>query len=454
LTVVAVTASAVACGGHESGHGNMTRGLLPRRTVVWLPPSGLDGDWADRLQRAGVDELVVRRGKVVISGSAPVLRLVPAPVVEGSIPVAVALTLELTGDDVDPVVAAAVWDALTDDPDWVSPSELILDLPMTPSGTADFVRTLSMESSVRVLPLLTRLQLADDEAVAVAIAARECVVPLFGTDAGGLRGLSDGTTSPLADQLGPLAATGVRVRAGISLVPTTQPEIDGWGDDLGGLAERQVAEVSTTSALDRTFILREPVEWSGRQWSAGDELAIRWFDVSRLDRALAESSRLILPELGGWDLVWLPPRADGLGMGRAALVSYLEGHGPGPSPEVEIESAGSGYRLRFSNPTSFASAVTTVGNWVEIGAATGPLVAENRGDFDRVELGTGRGRGFRSTGGDRLDTLRLYETYLGPGEVLTSGPIRVPSNRSPLTIRWQITLSSGAIVTGDARSGD
>ena len=53
--------------------------------------------------------------------------------------------------------------------------------------------------------------------------------------------------------------------------------------------------------------MQRPVEWSGRTWEGGDQIAVSWWDCARLHASLAEIDRLVLPEVVGWDLVPLPP---------------------------------------------------------------------------------------------------------------------------------------------------
>jgi hypothetical protein len=105
-------------------------------------------------------------------------------------------------------------------------------------------------------------------------------------------------------------------------------------------------------------------------------------------------------------------------------------------------------RVRIANPTPFGSAVTSVGNFVEVSVASGALVAEDRGDFDGVELGMLRGGEFRPAAAGRFDAVHLQEIYLAPGESITSGPIRVPTDSTPVSVRWQVMLSSGERLVG------
>ncbi len=451
LILAALTVCAAAgCGGSGNGTGGrVSDATRPRRLVIWIGPEGLDSEWAERLQRVGVDGLVMTRGRVLVRDRTPVLRLDPPPPIAGSIPVAVALRIEIEADEVDPAVASALWDGLVADPDWVAPSEIVVDLPRVVPGTAELVHALAETSATPVVPVLTVDQLALPDAEEVVRQTGTCLVPSFGTGASWLRGL-DGSPAvdPLRERLDGLIASGARVRIGISTVPRTDPPVDGWGDDLGPLTDGSSAEVSTTSTLDRTFVFRRPLDWSGRRWAAGERVAVRWIDASRLDAAFEESARIVLPEIAGWDVVHLPPRPQGLGMGREAMVRYLAGEGPGPSPEVTADRSGRSVRVRLANPTPFGSAVTSVGNFVEISVASGALVAEDRGEFDGVELGTSRGGDFRSAAAGRYDAVRLVETYLAPGEALDSGPIRLPTASSDVTIRWQVMVMSGERLVG------
>jgi len=450
ILAAVIVCAAAGCGGSGGGTGGpVSDTTRPRRMVIWIGPEGLDLEWAERLQRVGVDGLVVTRGRVLIRERTPVLRLEPPPPVAGSIPVAVALRIEIEADEVDPAVATSLWDGLVADPDWAAPSELVVDLPKVVPGTADLIRALAETSATPVVPVLTVDQLELPDAQEVVRQAGACLVPSSGTGAGWLRGL-DGSPAvvPLRERLAGLIAADARVRIGVSAVPRTDPPLEGWGDDLGPLADGSAAEVSTTSTLDRTFILRRSLDWSGRRWAAGDRVAVRWVDASRLDAVFEESARIVLPEIAGWDVVRLPPEPQGLGMGREALVRYLAGEGPAPSPEVTAERSGRSVRVRLSNPTPFGSAVTSVGNFVEISVASGALVAEDRGAFDGVELGTSRGGDFRSAAAGRYDTVRLVETYLAPGEVLDSGPVRLPTATSDVTVRWQVMVMSGERLVG------
>ena len=421
----------------------------PRRLVVWLDESGIDEATADRLQRVGVDEVVMWRGTVDLSGQAPVLRIGSAGPVEGSIPLGIAVAVSGVRPDLDEDTANAVWRALEADLGGALPAEVILDLPDLADGVDDFVVALQEVSGIAVVPILSFTQLATELGQHVAAATRSCVVPAFGTDGSILRGIGELDPLPLREKLAPLAESGVRVRIAIVIQPRTEPSLGGPGDDLDPLTERGVTTVSTNSVLDRTFTFERNASWSGRQWSAGDTLAARWIDASRLQAAIAESQGLLLPELGGWDVMTLPPEGLELGLSRDTLIRYLGGEGPEPAVELDVQRSGRSLRVTLSNTSPFATAVSNHGNWLEVSVEEGWLTVDGRGSFERLTRGTVSGGRWDQGDFDRVNAARFFEVYLAPGETVTSGAIQVPSSRSRVTVRYNLTLSDGTAVTGE-----
>jgi hypothetical protein len=377
-----------------------------------------------------------------------VLRFEPRPPLAGSLPVGFLLEVEGARPDLADGTAGSVWRALMAEEDGVPPAEIIVDLPDLPAGVATFVHELASAAGIPVVPVLAVDQLAQEEAIRVARAAGQCLVPAFGTEAPSLRGVESRGVQPLARKLEPLAETGVRVRVGIGLEPEVRPAIGSWGDDLGPLTESGNADVRTSSQLDRTFVVQRPVEWSGRTWEGGDQIAVSWWDCARLHASLAEIDRLVLPEVVGWDLVPLPPPGPRLGMGEEALLSYLAGTGPGPRIRVELSRSSGTVRATMTNDGPFVSAVSGAGNWLEVAASQGAVVVSDRGSFDTIELGTRRGNEWDTISGGVADAVRFHDTYIAPGEVLTTGPIRLTVGRSEVRVRWHLLLSSGQQVSG------
>jgi hypothetical protein len=438
-----------ACGGETPSFFEASP--APRRLVMWLESDGLDLSTSALLQRAGVDEVVVRRGSVDLAGGAPELRIDPVGVIEGSIPVGIVLEVRGAHPNIDRSVAEAVWQGVERELDGAIPAELILDIPRLAPGLEDFVTDLSEVSGLAVVPLLGFEQLQTVEGIQIAEAARNCIIPAFGTDGAGLRSIGELDPLPLDKKLAPLVGTGVRVRLGISLQPRTEPVLDESGEDLNPLTEAQTSKVTTRSTLDRSFDFEKSIEWSGRSWQPGERVAIRWMDACRLHVALQEIQRLAVPEVAGWDYVSFPAADLTLGLTREALLRYLQGDGPGPDVQVRVERSGRSVRVRLSNPSPFATAVSNYGNWLQVAVGQGLIVSEGRGSFDGVTLGSLQSGQWQE--GDRgpVDAARFGELYLAPGEELVTGAVRLPSRRSRVSVIWHLTLFDGSEITGELR---
>jgi len=438
------------------GRGNLPPSFqevtpAPRRVVVWLEPDGLDSDVAETLRMAGVDEVVVRRGSVNLAGRAPVLRLRPAPAIVGAIPVGIALEVGGIREGLDEDMAEAMWRGIESELGDATPAELILDLPTVPDGLDGFVSHLAQISGVPVVPVLGFEQLQSEAGRRLAVAARGCIVPAFGTAGADLRGVRELDPLPLIKKLEPMRDSGIRVRLGIVLRPRTEPVLDGPLEDLDPLTEDLASEVSTSSTLDRSFIFAKEIEWSGRRWQPGERVDVRWMDAARLHGALQEIHRVILPEVGGWDLVPLPGEDQGLGLGREVLMRYLGGEGPAPDIHLRAERRGRSLKVIVGNTSPFGSAVSNFGNWVEISVDAGRLVADDRGGFERVGLGTFRRGEWKLGGSGEVNAVRFNEVYFAPEEEITTGLIRLPSSRSRVTVRWRVVLGDGSELAGTAQ---
>jgi len=438
----------IGCSDHAIEHLAGDVAPTPRRLVVWLDGGGVDAETADRLADSGVDQLVVRRGLIRLSDAAPVVQLHPRPPIGGSLPVAVALELRGVASDVDEQAADAVWSALESDFGDRLPPELILDLPEVGEAAGLFVSRLARRSGLAVVPILTVSQLQTEVGRTVAQAAHRCIVPVFGAQDADLRGLDDMDTQPLAARLAAVESLGVRVRIAVALRPKTEPEVSPWAQDIDPLTDGDAAEIKRTSTLDRTFATRRPLTWGGRDFGAGQSIAVAWVDASRLGFFFRESQRVVLPEVEGWDLVSLPPAGSNLGLDRDELIGYLGGEGPDPAVDLRVNRDGRLLTVEMTNASIFRSAITGFGNWVQVELESGSLVASSRGSFDRVILGSLKSGEWRSNPTGGPDAVRFVETYLAPGESVKTGSIRLPSGRSRVVVRWQVQLSDGATLTG------
>jgi hypothetical protein len=446
--LVVVVSALGACGGGAADHEAELVAPVPRRTAVWLPAEGIAAEWAARLAAVGVDQLVVRRGSILLTGPTPVVQLNDAPVIEGPIPSAVVLEVRGTSPELGEATADAVWGGLAAHFGDRLPAELILDLPVLFDGTSAFVSQLASRSGLGVVPVLTVSQIGTEEGMAVARAAHGCIVPVFGVDGPDLRGIGDMRNQPLRLKLAAVRELGVRVRLAVALRPKTDPAVEGWAEDLDRLTVPENADIKRTSTLDRSFVVRQPLAWGGRSWSEGETIAVSWVDAAKLRAFLTESHRTILPDVGGWDLITMPPVGSNLGLDREELVRFLGGEGPEPKIDVKLRRNGQTLTVEMSNPSIFRSAVTGVGTWVQVEISSGSLTVRSRGSFNRVILGTVAGGEWQPNPPAGPDAVRFLETYLAPGEELKSGAIRLPSSRSRVTARWQVQLSDGSAISG------
>jgi len=444
LVAAVVAALCFACNGADQSYLEVPP--TPRRAAVWVDENGLDAATSERMRAAGVDEIVVRIGGLNLAGQAPVLRFTPTAHVEGGIPVGIVLEVEGARPGLGETAAEAVWRALDNELRGKTPAEIILDTPRLSEGFDQFAESLTEVSGVSVVPLLSFEQLQEEDGLRLASVARTVVIPAFGSDGADLRGIGDLDPLPLSEKLEPLVGVDVKVRLAVVLSPRTDPAIEGPGDDLDPLTE--VATVSTASILDRTFTFDRALTWSGRSWKPGDTLALRWVDAAKLQAALKEIHRLAMPEVAGWDLVSLPPEERSLGLGRDTLLRYLEGEGPEPSIEIRAERDGRNLRVFLANTGPFVTAVTNHGNWVQVSVEDGWIQARDSGSFDGLRLGNSVNGEWRESDLDRFNAVRFTEVYLGPGEHLDSGSVRLPSTRTRALIGWHLTLSDGSSVSG------
>jgi hypothetical protein len=448
LPTIAWVVFLAACGGPSLETTVDEVPLTPRRLVVWVDGGGIDAEIGDRLASVGVDQIVVHRGTVLLSGGAPVVQLRPAPPVGGPVPVAVVLEVRGLDDEDRSSAAEAVWASLEADFGDRSPAELILDLRDLGGAAPGFVERLQHRSGLAVVPLLSLEQLQTEAGRAVARAANSCIVPVFGTVGGELRGLRGMPAQPLAAKLEPIRDLGVKVRVAAALRPLTDPPTRGWAEDLDPLTDEANATIRRTSTLDRSFVVARPLSWGGTAFTEGQTIAVTWIDTARLNTFLAESHRVILPEIVGWDLVSLPPAGPNLGLDRDELIRYLGGEGPAPKVTVDIRRRGRSVAVVVTNPGPFRSAVTGFGNRIQIELASGSLVASSRGGFDRIVLGTMERGEWSPNPAGGPDAVRFIETYLAPGETIETGTVRLPSSRSRIVVRWQVQLSDGRVIGG------
>jgi hypothetical protein len=419
-----------------------------REFVVWSEQA-VDEEMAIRLAGIGVDRVVVRRGLIDLRSGSPVLRMSAAPSVAGDLDIGHWYYVTAGNRELNEESGALVWHSIASSLDRL-PSEVLIEFASVPRGADGFIRRLADQSGLPVILVIPGPQLGADAVRKASLAAHAVVVPAAGTSDADLRGLGEDRSVPLDERLAVLGRDGVPIRAAIGLRPTTVPSLDEWGEDLNLLTETGLGEISTVTDLDRKFSVRRSLDWSGLELRAGDAVEARWMDAARLSDAIQEIDRLSVPEVLGWDLIPFPlDDQAALGISSEAVFSYFEGYGPAPDLDVEVRRSGRTLRVTLTNRGPFVSAVSAFGNMVEVRIGSGQLVATDRGEFDRVALGTLKGGAWESAVGGDVNAVRFLEHYIGPGESIVSGAVRLPSWRTPYTVQWRVVLSTGEEIVSE-----
>jgi hypothetical protein len=443
-------AGTIACSGGAPPVTDAPEGSSPqlRQLVAWIDQP-VDEELAIRMAGIGVDRVVVRRGRIDVRSGSPVLRMSAASRVPDTMDIGHWYFVTADETALSDEIGAIVWHTIASSLERL-PSEVLLEFSTVPAGAGDFIRRLADQSGIPVILVIPTSQLKNPQVVEAARKADGAVVPVAGASDADLRGLSEDRSEPLSERLVALGLNGVPIRAAIGLRSFTSPTLSTWGEDLNLLTETGLGEVSTVTDLDRKFTVQRALDWSGLELKAGDVVEVRWMDAARLDATLREVDRLKVPNVTGWDLLPFPPPGDeALGISREALFSYFEGHGPAPELIAEVRRSGRTLRVTLTNESPFGTAVSAFGNQLEVRIGSGQLVATDRGEFDRVALGTVNQGEWKSAVGGDVNAVRFLENYIGPGESIVSGAVRLPDWRTSYVVQWRVVLSTGEEVVSD-----
>jgi hypothetical protein len=245
-----------------------------------------------------------------------------------------------------------------------------------------------------------------------------------------------------------LDATHQPYRAAIVVVARAAPPPGAAGASLAQIASPEASSYRPSERGD-AFLLRHDVDWGGAHVAAGQTITVDAVETVRYHRDLRWLLCPLRPSLLGWDTVGLPAAEPALGMSREALLEYLQGGMPYPVPRVGAEPiTGTGLRVTVANPTAQASALSTVGNWVEVAfVGTEPLDAQ-LGDFAGIEYGKRVAGNWRRTAARDATSCRFFMTYLGPRGHIASGLLAFISRPHDVRVRWGLRLGDGTDVVG------
>ena len=241
---------------------------------------------------------------------------------------------------------------------------------------------------------------------------------------------------------------GVEYRAMIVVAPRSVPPPGPRGGSLVALADAETAVYAPGERGDR-YQLRRALDWGGVTVGAGESIEVDAPDAASYDRDLGYPLRPARSRLVGWDTAGLVSDDVPLGFSYEGLASYLSGRGPAPAPEIRVEWPSPAVaRVTVTNPTAFASAAATTGNWVEVQFADSEVREVELGQFRGVDYGKVTGVRWRRTGPGDANAVRLFMTVVAPGMTLGGGTIAFVAKPRDVRVRWGLRLSSGASAVG------
>lgn len=170
-------------------------------------------------------------------------------------------------------------------------------------------------------------------------------------------------------------------------------------------------------------------------------------------RALASASRWATPKfLGRVFLVGGVPK-DGHLIGYQAVRALLTGKPLEPRLAVEARpgEAGRGwveFSVAAANTGPTPTDLSHYNSWVQVRVEGGTVAAVRPGDFDRYEQLTSEAEGLKPTSSTRASVCRLFENIFVPGEVVTSGPIRIAGAHPRVFVSWHLTMPDAKVNNG------
>jgi hypothetical protein len=436
------------------------RGLSkPRGSVLWITPDAGPVETADleTLEPLGVGEVFQQVGELTWQGAEPVVT--PAWT-EAAALRHTAVTLVLAGEAPPPEAdAEAAAEALAGElrrleleaqGRGLAPVGLHLDLGLGTAG-AEPLAGLLAELGGRVEPpmllsaTLGTEALSDPAAERVAAAADFLVVFLYGQRSWTSEDPQAWETAAVEKGLERLEALGADYLLGAATL--------GWAirRDRRGAFAAATTDASLRRLLDApgmetalglsleagerqvyTFRARAPTRVLGWRLGEAEEVRVVAPTSGHLRRLLGRLAGLELPHRLGQ--AWFrPPRPEeGLSLSLTNLAGALAPRQPVPGIEARVEPAerrgrAPAVRVTVTNPGGEPTEIARVEtNYVELTARRGSFRQVDAGGFERYDL-LDSATGERSL--SRPGTLRLYTSYLAPGESLTSGRITLAGAR-------------------------
>ena len=170
-------------------------------------------------------------------------------------------------------------------------------------------------------------------------------------------------------------------------------------------------------------------------------------------RALAGASRWATPRFRGRVFLVGGVPKDGYLIGYQAVRALLTGKPLEPRLAVEARPGESGrgwyeFSLTAANTGPTPTDLSHYNSWVQARVEGGTVAAIKPGEFDRYEQLTSEAEGLKPTVSAHAVVCRLFENIFAPGEVVSSGPIRVAGAHPRVFVSWRLTLPDGKVNNG------
>lgn len=170
---------------------------------------------------------------------------------------------------------------------------------------------------------------------------------------------------------------------------------------------------------------------------AGSTVTFRERRVSDLVRSLAEAKAA-----PGKVIRLASLSAEGHLFGVKTLEDLLLGRDLRPGLAFSVRNGGAVLQLVALNPAATWSSLSRLNNWIDLRVDGARVLDVRPGEFDRFLFLDERGRPVTAA---RARTVRLFVNFVGPGEAVGTGPLRV-SGRPALFASAHLTLPDGKLL--------
>ncbi len=178
---------------------------------------------------------------------------------------------------------------------------------------------------------------------------------------------------------------------------------------------------ATTHSFQFIFTANSDLEFGKFILKRGSNLNIMLFSYDKAKEIIGNQSRFLNPNyIGRYYHYYSTEESDGV-LNFNSWISYLKAQITAPIFDLQIDKGPSGYILTLTNVTGLYSNYSREKNYLEWEFKSGYFKEANIGDFSRFRFNYGE----EEVMPPQADRIRFYENFIGPFEVIKTGPIKV-----------------------------